>query len=123
MADDIEMCGADAATAQLVVGKLGMPGAPILKLDLQFAADRANGTAEINQAVIGGRHQFEVSGEVEPTGDAPFGLRITLAGEFPHAGQAVRFTAVLTVDDKWVGEGQFEYLQTKVSKVPVKPAA
>ncbi|AYV46884.1 hypothetical protein CFHF_08180 [Caulobacter flavus] len=123
MADDIEMCGADASTAQLVVGRLGMPGAPIVKLDLRFAADRVNGAAEINQAVIGGRHRFEVSGEVAPTGDAPFGLRIALQGEFPHAGQSARFGAVLTVDQAWVGEGQFEYLQTKVSKAPVKPEA
>ena len=122
MADDTEVCGADAGAVQLVVGKLGMPGAPILRLDLQFAADRANGVAEINQAVIGGKHRFEVSGEVTPTGDAPFGLRVALEGQFPHAGQAARFSAVLTVDVAWVGEGQFEYLQTKVSKVPVKPA-
>ncbi|NGM48864.1 DUF1842 domain-containing protein [Caulobacter sp. 602-2] len=122
MADGSEMCGADASAVQLVVGKLGMPGAPIVRLDLQFAADRANGVAEINQAVIGGKHRFEVSGEVSPTGDAPFGLRVALAGEFPHGGQTARFNAVLSVDEAWVGEGQFDYLQTKVSKVPVKPA-
>lgn len=118
MADDVEVCGEAAVAAQLVVGRLGMPGAPILRLELQIDGAGVNGVAEINQAVIGGRHRFEVSGEVGP---AEQGRQISLNGQFTPAGQPrADFTAVLSVGDDWSGTGRFDYLQTHVQNVPVK---
>ncbi|MFT4253923.1 MAG: DUF1842 domain-containing protein [Caulobacter sp.] len=118
MADDIEVCGETAVAVRLVVGRLGMPGAPILQLELQIDGDGVGGVAEINQAVIGGRHRFDVSGQVAQTEQ---GRQISLSGQFTPAGQPpADFTAVLSVGDDWSGAGRFDYLQTHVQNVPVK---
>ena len=112
-----------------VVGNVGMPGAPTvnLALSVQAASGHVAGLAEIVQAIPGGNHRFQVSGQIYQTGFGPNHQLVSLNGEFvysvppPAIGSFIaKFTAALTVDQEWNGSGGFNYVNTHVENVPVK---
>lgn len=115
-----------------VVGNAGMPGAPLvnLALSVQAASGHVAGIAEITQAVQGGNHRFPVTGQIYQTGLGPNHQLVSLQGEFvysvppPAIGTFLaKFTAALSVDQKWNGSGGFNYVTTHVENVPVKNIA
>lgn len=114
---------------KVVVGNVGTPGAPTVNLALtvQAASGHVSGLAEINQAIIGGRHRFPVTGQIYQTGLGPNQQLVALSGEFvysvppPAIGSFLaKFQAGLSVDKSWNGTGGFDYLNVHVENVPVK---
>jgi hypothetical protein len=119
----------EVKNVQLIVGNVGMAGAPIVHLTLAIADGVAGGIAEITQAIQGGDHKFPVAGKVYHTGLGKDTLLISLQGEFivcfppPAIGcYLAQFHASLAVDaSTCVGKGGFSYGNTHVEDVPVKP--
>jgi len=115
-----------------VVGNVGLPGAPVvnLALSVQAASGHVAGIAEIVQAVPGGNHRFNVTGQIYQTGLGPNHQLVSLRGQFvysvppPAIGSFLAdFTAALSVDQQWNGSGGFNYVTTHVENVPVKNIA
>jgi hypothetical protein len=122
----------DVKNAALVVGNVGLPGAPIVHLTLAISdSGSVGGMAKITQALQppNDSHIFPVTGKCYHTGLGKDTLLMSLEGEFiicvppPAIGcYLAQFHASLGVaPTTFVGEGGFSYASTHVEKVPVKP--
>ncbi len=122
----------EVKNAKLVVGNVGLPGAPIVHLTLALSdSGSVGGVATITQAIAppNGIHTFPVTGKAYHTGLGKDTLLIALEGQFtisappPAIGTFLaQFHASLGVDPStFVGEGGFSYASTHIEKVPVKP--
>jgi hypothetical protein len=117
---------------KLEVGNVGMPGAPILHLNLGVYAPtgQINGGAEIDQALpppYGKTIVPQVTGAIHHTGFKIDHRLITLRGEYvvtvplPGIGAYLaQFFAGLVLNPDGTGRGTFIYGNHVVSDVPVK---
>ncbi|MGA7830869.1 MAG: DUF1842 domain-containing protein [Terracidiphilus sp.] len=122
----------DVKNAALVVGNVGLPGAPIVHLTLAISdSGTVGGMAKITQAIAppNDSHTFPVTGKCYHTGLGKDTLLIALEGEFitcfppPAIGCFLtQFHASLAVNPgTFIGEGGFSYANTHVENAPVKP--
>jgi hypothetical protein len=120
----------EVKNVKLIVGNVGMPGAPILHLTLAIAGGIVGGLAEITQAIQGPNsdHKFPVTGKVYHTGLGKDTLLISLEGEFlicvppPAIGCYIaKFHSSLALDPStFAGTGGFNYGGTHIENVPAK---
>ncbi|MBW8827858.1 MAG: DUF1842 domain-containing protein [Burkholderiales bacterium] len=118
----------------LIAGNQGMPGAPLLNLELLYNAEpnpaSLSGLAVISQAIAPPNSRIvinNVSGFVHGLGLGKVTRVFTLSGEYwqtltPPAIGSVResFTATFVTDNNWQGEGTFTYGGHCVTGVPIK---
>ncbi|MFL6673084.1 MAG: DUF1842 domain-containing protein [Massilia sp.] len=118
---------------QLIAGNLGLPGAPVLQLDLLYNPEEGNlnGQAIISQTVVppyGRVVVRHVTGDAHGLGLGGATRAIAVRGEYvqsfppPAIGSYLaQFSATFVTDNNWKGHGSFEFGNQKVMNVPVGP--
>lgn len=117
-----------------LAGNEGMPGAPLLHLELAVYAPtgQITGRGEITQAIAGPESDLRIhgiTGQIHSLGLGEARRVVALRGEYevpfppPAIGESRKpFSAVLVIgEDDWNGKGSFTYGDHKVDDVPVKP--
>jgi len=116
----------------LIAGDLGVPGAPVLNLNLLYnpQAGALTGEAIVTQSVAPPYNLVTVrpvSGPVHGLGVGGATRVFSLSGEYtvsvppPAIGTYLaKFTATFTTDNNWTGHGSFDYGTHTVTNVPVK---
>lgn len=122
---------ADAAVGtylvpDLIVGKVGTPGAPILHMSLlvEAATGKVVGHGRITQAVA--KQQTidinNINGVIHQLGLGPARRVVELTGSYtePPTTIVLGFSATLLIqEDRWEGQGSFTYGTNHVENVPV----
>lgn len=128
--------GIDTYLANVDVGDVGRPGAPVLHVAALVVASTGliSGHAEITQAVAPPDDAIVISNMTGRIRSLGFGhgvrvvsLRGTYTRSFPPPaiGEVeLKFSADLVVapEGDWVGVGSFSYGAQEIDDVPVKPA-
>lgn len=123
---------AGVALHKLTVGRVGVPGAPILHLSLQVGMNHVSGIGSITQAISPPNGYIVISnitGAAYWTGLGPTQILVTLSGTYaqpfgppPLIGEIEqKFSATLTLNNNWSGTGNFSYGGNHVKNVPVVP--
>jgi hypothetical protein len=113
-------------------GREGVPGAPIIHFSLLVNPPSGNvtGIVKVTQATNPPLNvEVQVAGKLHALGNQPVSNVVTLEGKFPHVltppaiGTVIeQFSALLLVDNKWNGYGDFQWGNQGVNNVPVLSA-
>jgi hypothetical protein len=111
-----------------LLGKAGLPGAPVASLALLIdpPSHKVTGHVHISQAIQGGDYTGTVEGTIYATGFGNITQVVGLTGSIHPDGPmplVIAFSANLALNGEWDGTGGFNYGNVHVEDVPVKRIA